>query len=135
MSRTTSSAVEAIIDIVTGKDLAPFIEAANDIVTDCCASVADYDATKLELIERWLSAHFYAIYEPRFKMERAGSVSSENQTKVDLGFDVTHYGQMAMRIDTAGGLAALNERIKNGKSNVVSITWLGKTEAELLTED
>ena len=135
MSRTTAESVQAIIDVEDGKDLTPFIEIANQLVTDRCSSVSEYDDDKLELIERWLSAHFYTIYDPRSVREKAGSVSVEYQSKVDLGFDTSHYGQMAMRIDTAGGLAALNETTKKGKRSGVSISWLGKTKTELLNED
>jgi len=138
MARTTVDNVEAIIEIDSGISLTPFIEVANALVTEVCASVTDssgdlvYDATRLELIERWLTAHFYHIRDPRAESEKAGSVSTKYQSKVDLGFDVTHYGQMAMRIDTNSGLARLNESSKKGKSKTVSLSWLGKTEAETL---
>lgn len=132
MARTTSESVSEIIEVDSTISLTPFIEAANALVTECC-STDDYDDTRLELIERWLSAHFYAIREARTTQERVGPVSESYQSRVDLGFDVTHYGQMAMRLDTAGGLAALNEQIKKGGKGVAKIEWLG-TEDET-TED
>jgi len=124
--RTTSDAVSAIIRVKTGASLTPFIEAANALVTELCAEVTTYNDARLELIERWLSAHFYAIYDPRRESDKAGVVSKKIQSRVDLGFDVTHYGQMAMRLDTNGELAALNEQIKNGSRYVpASVSWLG----------
>jgi len=125
MARTTSEEVALIIEVDGSISLTPFIEAANALVTEKC-STDDYDATRLELIERWLSAHFYAIRDARPTNERAGSVGASYQSKVDLGFDVTHYGQMAMRLDTAGGLAALNAEAKKGGSRTAMVTWAGK---------
>lgn len=124
--RTTSAAVEAIIEVDASISLTPFIEAANSIVTQCCTELAvDYTAVQLELIERWLSAHFYTVRDGRAFQEKAGSVSERKQSKVDLGFDTSHYGQMAMRLDAFGGLGVLNEQIKEGSTNTVSINWLG----------
>jgi len=60
--------------------------------------------------------------------EKAGPVSETMQSRVDLGFDTSHYGQTAMRMDTDGNLAKLNEDIKKGKSPSVSVLWLGTEE-------
>jgi len=125
MARTTSAAVALIIEVDTSISLTSFIEVANAFVTECCGSVSTYNATRLELIERWLSAHCYTVRDMRAEMEKADEVSEKKQSKVDLGFDTSHYGQMAMRLDTAGGLAALNVNIKKGRTNVLGITWLG----------
>lgn len=125
MARTDATAVGKIIEVQSGDDIAPFIEAANMLVTQCCASDTDYDSTKLELIERWLSAHFYAVRNPRATMEKAGDVSETLQSKVDLGLNVTHYGQMAMRLDYKGGLANLENSTKKGFRRKVGITYLG----------
>ena len=131
--RTTSSAVEGIIEVDSNISLTPFIETASAIVDDCCSDVDDYDATRLELIERWLAAHFYTTRDPRAKTEKAGSVGQENQSIVALGFDNSHYGQGAMRLDSNGGLAKLNERIKAGKSGAISVTYLGTENPNLVT--
>lgn len=130
--RTTSALVEAIVEVDEDISLNPFIEAANALVTEICAPVTTYDAARLELIERWLSAHFYCIREERPVLEKADVVSERAQSKVDLGFDVTHYGQMAMRLDTAGGLAALNEEAKEGGGTTGSIAWAGTEDAEII---
>jgi hypothetical protein len=122
--RTTAAAVAGIIEVDTSISLTPFIETASELVTECCED-AEYTATRLELIERWLSAHFYAVRDQRASSETAGRVSESKQTKVDLGFDVTVYGQQAMRLDTAGGLAALDKRTQKGKVAAVGMTWLG----------
>lgn len=136
MARTTVDNVEGIIDIDSGISLTPFIEAANALVTERCAAATDsdgnafHDSTRLELIERWLAAHFYHIRDVRPNIERADDVSQTFRSRVDLGFDLTHYGQMAMRLDTSGSLAQLNEMIKKGTKRKVSLSWLGKTKTE-----
>lgn len=123
--RTTAALVKGIIEVDedTIPDLDPFILTANELVTECCGS-AGYTATRLELIERWLASHFYAIRDPRLAAETAG-VSARYQHKVGLIFSVTTYGQQAMTLDTAGGLAALSKRTEEGKAKSVGITWLG----------
>jgi len=131
MARTSSSSVEGIIEVDASISLTPFIEAANALVTECCSSVSTYDATRLELIERWLSAHMYTNRDMRSFDEKADEVSEKKQSKVDLGFDTSHYGQMAMRLDTAGGLARLNESTKRGGSNVLDIISLHTDDANM----
>ena len=85
----------------------------------------DYSDDRLTLIETWLAAHCYTVRDMRAEMEKAGSVSERKQSKVDLGFDSSHYGQTAMRLDSQGGLAALNEKIKKGQAAAVGVTYLG----------
>jgi len=132
MVRTTPAAVALIIEVDADIVLTSFIEVANALVTECCGSVSTYDATRLELIERWLSAHCYTIRDMRAEEERAGSVTEAKQSAVGLGFDTSHYGQMAMRLDTAGGLAALNEQVKRGRTGTVGISWLGTENADMI---
>lgn len=105
--RTDSTAVQGIIEVDVTIDLDPFIETANALVTEVCVPLG-YDGVRLELIERWLSAHFYAIRDPRAKTEQAGEVQESFWGKIDLGFNQTREGQMAMLLDTKGGLKALD---------------------------
>jgi hypothetical protein len=128
--RTTDTAVGLIIEVDEDIPLDPFIESASALVDEVCVPLGYTDA-RLELIERWLSAHLYATRDPRAVSEAAGSVSTTYQSKVDLGFNNSHYGQMAMRMDTKGGLALLDARIKTGLLTVPIIWWLGSTEEEL----
>lgn len=132
--RTTAAAVELIIEVDANISLTPFIEVASNIVDDCCSDSTTYTAAKLELIERWLSAHFYTVRDMRAERESPGrGVEEKFQSKVDLGFDTSHYGQMAMRIDTEGNLGALNNRIKKGGLGAVGVTYLGTEKSELPT--
>ena len=130
MARTTSALVKGIIetDDTSIPDLTPFIDVANELVTECCED--DYTSSRLTLIETWLAAHFYTVRDMRAEAEKAGPVSEKFQSKVDLGFDTSHYGQMAMRLDWQGGLAALNEKIKKGHKKLIIGAYLGTKETE-----
>ncbi len=133
--RTTSSLVEAIIEVDSNIALTPFIAAANTLVTRCCTDLdVDYTSDELEQIETWLSAHFYTVRDMRAEYEKAGSVAQKLQSKVDLGLDTSHYGQMAKTLDYYGGLAKLDEEIKNGKSNLLIADWVG-TEKPTVDDD
>lgn len=126
--RTTSGAIEAIIEVDATISLTPFIEVASALVDELCAGVGYSDA-RLELIERWLSAHFYAVRDPRTTNESAGGVSAGFESRVDLGLSITRYGQQAMMLDTKGALAALNKRTKDGMGGA-GVFWLGKGKTE-----
>jgi len=134
--RTTAIAVKKIIETDLGADseLDPFIETSSALVDEVCALAvkADgslyYDSTRLELIERWLAAHFYTIFSARSESEKAGPVSEKIQSKVDLGLQLSHHGQQVLILDTNGGLAALNRNATEGGPTKASILWLG-TEA------
>ncbi len=126
--RTTTTLVEAIIENDESITLTPFIDAANILVTKFCTDLNDdYTSDELVKIETWLSAHFFTVRDPRRTSEKAGSVAErfQNERSVDLGFDTSHYGQMAMRLDYHGGLAKLNEQIKKGTAKQLVFTWTG----------
>jgi len=133
MARTTKAEIEAIIEVDTtivpdDAAMLPFITIANELVTECCTGDAGpstpYGDGRLALIECWLAAHFYTVRDPRAKSETAGPVSASYQSETDLGFDASHYGQNAMRLDTHGGLAELNFNSKKGKATVGGF-WAG----------
>lgn len=125
-TRTNSALVEAIIEVDVTIDLAPFILTASELVTELCVP-AGYTDIRLELIERWLAAHFYAVRDPRATDEKAGSVGASYESKVDLNLNLTRYGQQALVLDTKGGLAALNRSasLAGGGRRTVGVTWLG----------
>lgn len=138
--RTTNALVEAIlVDFREEVPLAPFIEAANHVVNRVVAVApkgegfyydeigSAEDATALEIIERWLSAHFYAAGpDARTQFEGVGPLMTRFQTRVDLNLSLTHYGQQAMVLDTSGALAAWNRTLeKGGIVGKARLTWLG----------
>lgn len=125
--RTTSALVEGIIEVdVEGIDLAGFILPANELVTELCTD-SGYSDTRLELIERWLSAHFFTVRSMRASEEKAGPFDAKLQSKIDLFLLLSHYGQMAMLLDTAGNLAELMEMLEEGVITP-DVTWLGTAD-------
>jgi len=125
MARTTSILVAGIIEVDPNISLDPFILPANELVTEICVP-AGYSAERLELIERYLSAHFYTLIDPRATNEKAGPVSAAYQSKVDLMLFTSHYGQMACALDTAGGLAELNKDTTSGiGTRIAKVFWAG----------
>lgn len=123
--RTNHANVANIIDVDEEDDVSPFIESANMLVTDVCTN-SGYSDAKLELIERWLSAHFYAIMRPRAFLEQADVIREQIESKVGLGLDVTRYGQQAKLLDTAGNLAALDNTNDVVLSTKRTLLWLGR---------
>lgn len=128
--RTSEESVSEIVEVDGNIDLLPFIETATALVDEVEAADTNgvLSSTRLELIERWLAAHFYAMRDPRAVSERAGPVGATYQSKVDLGFAASHYGQQAMALDSTGKLKALSDPTK-GRKRAASLFWAG-TEAE-----
>ncbi len=119
--RTTVEAVGKIIEVEDAIDLAPFIETASALVDTVVAKASEtLPSERLELIERYLAAHCYTLRKPRPTSETAGSVSISYQSKVDLNLATSHYGQMAMTLDTSGVLRNLAKNRRQGK-----VVWLG----------
>ena len=131
--RTSAELIGLIVKVTDGADLTPFMEASNELVTEKCTD-SDYAEARLIKIETWLAAHFYACSIKRqYTQANVGGASVGYQSRIDLGFNLTHYGQMAMQLDTAGNLAALNQAIINGKRQIVGLKWLG-TDREVSDE-
>jgi hypothetical protein len=126
MARTTADAVKGIVEVDSDSvaDLTPFIETASELVTELCEP-AGYDETRLELIERWLAAHFYTIRDNRRVSEAIGSVNEWYQYKLGLNLACSMYGQQAMMLDTKLTLAALSNAAQEVKSSAaISVTSL-----------
>lgn len=144
--RIKSSDITGVIDFDPSiNDLTPFIEAAEELVTEVCqnasalpgipsANQPPYTAARLAIIEKWLAAHFLAIRDPRFASETTGPASASYQQQVGLNLGLTPYGQQAMLLDTKGGLAWLDKHISQGKRPRVGITWLGTPTVDRLVD-
>jgi len=123
--RTNATLVAEIIEVDPRINLDPFILSASVLVDEIEQnSRSTLTPERLELIERWLAAHFYAMRDPRAETERAGSVGVTYQSKVDLNLSLSHYGQMAIVLDTTGTLRLLSEagKVRRGAF------WLGREE-------
>lgn len=126
MSRTSPNAVMGILggNYNGNTPLDPFIDAANNLTTQV-ASIASQNkglvigSTTLEIIERYLAAHFYGFQDQFFQSKSTGRANATFQGQTGMCLDSTQYGQTAMLMDTTRTLAALN------KGGFVGINWLG----------
>ncbi len=141
MSRILPSDVEAILDFDPSiPDLQPFIDAAEELVTEMCANAPvlpggiAYSPGRLKIIETWLAAHFVAIRDPRYVSETMGAANVTYQSQVSLNLSLTPYGQQALTLDTKGGLAMLDRHISQGHRAQASITYLGTNIRRKLNE-
>lgn len=133
MPRTTPALVRGIVEVDddTWPSLSPFIEAANELVTEKCTA-SGYDDSRLRRIETWLAAHFYCCVDKRARQEQTGKVFETFESYVGNGLDLTAYGQQVKIFDTAGNLAALDNSLDKvtttlpGGGKVVKTQWLGK---------
>lgn len=131
MARTTEADVKKIVKVKpTINDANALTEAlvTATTVVDSIVVPRGYDETLaadialLSQIEKYLAAHFFCIFAPRREYEMAKTVAQRIETKVDLGFNVTRYGQQAMMLDRLGGLKIANDPKNAGG---IGITWLG----------
>lgn len=108
MARTTEAAVKAILlrdyDSVNEPSLEPFIEIASAHVDNLA------DTPQAELIERWLSAHFYVMADPVYISKSTDGVSGSfagftfNRYTGYSPLMESRYGRMALAIDGSGAL-------------------------------
>lgn len=106
-TRVTADGVKEIIDTdKTDAQINNFINAAHLLVVQQDLSGAGLAEELLVEIERWLSAHFLAIFDQRVHKESVGGEwSAEYQGKTTMGLEATTYGQQALALDISGGLA------------------------------
>ena len=132
MANTTASAVQTLLGDAYESSYAvtSFITVANTVVAKHCTD-DDLTAAELEIIERYLAAHFYCVTHRRSTTEGGAGIPSETKQHVeDLGFDATEFGQMAKVLDWSGALASLDNAVKSGKRRSVAISWAGKENDE-----
>ncbi len=124
MARTTPELVAGIVEVEDGFDLTPMIDTASMMVTDNCLN-SGYDAAKLEMIERWLAAHCYKLFDNMIQAARVGPLDVQYTLKLDKGLASTYWGQQAMLLDTAGNLAKLDNSMDKVRNVTVGVTSLG----------
>jgi len=142
MVRTDPDLVAGIIEVDEDIDLEPFIQAAS-ILVDRVAAVADSkdlllpatddDPDREEVltqIETWLAAHFYTVRDPREEEEQAGTVRARYQGRQDLRLFTSHYGQMAVTLDSTGTLELINKGKGGTAGRPIGVTWVGKAAEE-----
>lgn len=133
MSRTTDTAVKAILGILynteTNPSLTAFIDSASVMVDNAvsCATLNGVTITdaSLERMEAYLAAHLYGLQDQFLSEERTGKAAGKYQGMTGKGLDATTYGQMAKRFDPSGCLSQADEGV-----SLVSLNWLGKPPSE-----
>jgi len=99
-------------------DLTPYISSATVIVDRVYSAALNkafnavtLTAQELELIERWLAAHFYCTMDPLYRSKSTLGASGQFQRgQAAAGFETTDYGARACEIDYSGCLRAIGLR-------------------------
>ena len=117
-------------DLVANPDLTPFIDTASALVDDVaeCATNKGKPLTsgRLELLERWLAAHFYQQSDQGYTQRATLRASGTFQGDTGMYLESTKYGQTARNLDSSGCLNA----IANGTRKVAGGFWAGKPPSE-----
>jgi hypothetical protein len=111
-NRITVAELKEIIDLdstLTDDRITVFITQAN-LMTDAALSLQGLSEAVLKEIERNIAAHFIRALDPQAISERAGEVSVTYAGNFGEGLKGTHYGQMAMMLDTSGKLARAGQK-------------------------
>lgn len=131
MARTNQNAVIAVLqadyDSANAPSLTPYIQTANVIVSRVNAYAVRKEITisseELELIERWLAAHYYQQSDRGYSSRSTADASGAFQGQTGMRLESTMYGQTALTLDPSGCLADLGKRQPKA-------IWLGKTPSE-----
>lgn len=134
--RTTNEKVIAVLsgggdyDTLAMPDITPYVETASaviDMVVECAArkfrTVTD---VVLELMERWLGAHFYAVSDKPYSQRQTLRASGTFHGQTGMHLEATLYGQTALVLDTTG---CLNNISNNSRAYAF---WGGKPWADAL---
>jgi hypothetical protein len=92
----------------------------DEVVTCAASRSVTLSSTLLELIERWLAAHFYAQSDQLYQSKNTGGAGASFQGQTAMGLSNTSYGQQAKMLDISGCLAAFD------KGTQARMYWLGK---------
>lgn len=133
MVRTLDASVRLTTDVDTTDDLTGHIAAASlmvdkVLVTDHASGYAD---ELLELIERYLAAHFYRILKPQVTSESLGGLSESVSVSLGQQLKQTTPGQQVLILDVDGYFAKLQGNAETGRqTRRLGLSWLGTTTAE-----
>lgn len=91
---------------LTEAQLSAFVNSAHYVIQANLLN-SGLDNNILTEIHKYLAAHFAALRDQRLQAERVADVSYTYQGKTGMYLEATHYGQMALTLDTSGTLANL----------------------------
>lgn len=137
MARTSTTAVKNILRDVTTieggdydgvTDVQQYIDAATlvvDRVVTCAVNKGlPLTAAELEMVERYLAAHFYAMSDQTYASRSTSGASGSFHGQTGMHLEATKYGQNAITIDPSGCLRAI------GKGHTAGLTYVGKVPSE-----
>lgn len=123
----------------TTPDLMPFLYAASRVVDQVVALAPSRplaffqkiasDTQTLELIERYLAAHFYVQSDQNLASKSTAGASGNYQGQTGKGYEGSKYGLLALRVDYSGTLDVLDKR------RFASAGWIGKVPSEQIPYD
>lgn len=130
MSRTNDSAVRGIIETDSSVSLKPFIQTAASLVdwleAQDAADQSLLSDDTLELIERYLAAHFYQANRDRnYSSKSTGRSSGSFQGQTAMVLTSTDPGQTAILLDVTNKLSRRSKEAEEGNRKRVGFTWLG----------
>lgn len=142
MARTTAGAVQSILGDHYGPkedgslpSLTPFIDTATVMVSRVATCATEkgiaLSSAELELIERWLAAHFYEHSDQMTSRDETGEALAVFQGKTGMYLESTKYGQTALLIDYSGCLAGIQPATDDSTGRrVLTVDWLGRPPSE-----
>jgi hypothetical protein len=105
-------------------EVQPFIDDAVIMLTNIIGTALD--TATFDLVTRYMAAHLIAISDPRVNMEKVKSLQVRYDTKLDKGLGITHFGTMAMMLDSSGKLSQWNTQVVSGEG-LKQFFWAGET--------
>jgi hypothetical protein len=138
MARTNDAAVKALLlpgrdyDTEQAPSLTPFIDTASamvDDVADCITAKGGtaHSVSRLELIERWLSAHYFKVSDKGYSSRSTEGASGAFDGQTAMYLESTLYGQTALRLDSSGCLEAAGGA---GGIKTAGAGWMGRPPSE-----
>ncbi len=121
--RTTTEAVLQVLapgkeyDLQTNPSLAPYMDAAQAMVNRVAGlavhrSSGGYRPSELEVIERYLAAHFYLTSDKAYANKSDGGASASFMQQTGKRLDQTPHGQTALNLDYLGVLNGINSNAR-----------------------
>src|SRR5574337_1398438 len=109
-------------------DLQQYIDTADSLVVNIvpfalAKGLPTISVAGLEIVERWLAAHFYCIMNKPIQTLAAGGMSITRQGQSTMKLSSTSWGQQAIMLDFSGYLNMIDN------SGRVYANWLGTTES------
>ena len=143
MARTTSTLVIGILgrdydsqpEVGAPPSLTPYIDTASALVDDIVANAVALglpalSAGRLELIERWLSAHYYQQSDQGFTSKSTDGASASFKGQTGKGLNGTQYGQSAITLDTTKYLQKIAAEVDGNQAKTATLLWLGKNPTD-----